>query len=79
MPKGYVLINTDTGSDADVAKELNKIEGTIAETIYGVYDIIATVNAETMDKLKEIIRYRVRSIGGIRSTLTVIVTEEAKP
>ena len=72
------MINTDIGSDADVAKELNKIEGTIAETIYGVYDIIATVNAETMDKLKEIIRYRVRSIGGIRSTLTVIVAEEVR-
>ena len=77
MPTAFVLINTEIGSEADVLKELKTVEGVIeASAVYGVYDIVARVTADTMDKLKEIVTWRVRRLDKVRSTLTMIVVEE---
>jgi len=46
--------------------------------VYGVYDIIAKVEAESMDKLKESITWNVRRLDKVRSTLTMIVIETPK-
>jgi len=65
MPTAFVLINTEIGSSiADVLKDLKKVEG-VDEVfaVYGVYDIIARVRAESMDKLKEIVTLRIRRKG----------------
>ncbi|MDH5482033.1 MAG: Lrp/AsnC ligand binding domain-containing protein [Candidatus Bathyarchaeota archaeon] len=79
MPTAFVLINTEIGSEADVLKDLKKVEG-VEEcfAVYGVYDIVARVTADTMDKLKEIVTWRVRRLDKVRSTLTMIVVEETK-
>lgn len=75
MPTAFVLINTETGSSiADVLKGLKKVEGVDeAFAVYGVYDIIARVRAESMDKLKEIVTLRIRMVDKVRTTLTMIV------
>jgi DNA-binding Lrp family transcriptional regulator len=79
MPTAFVLVNTEIGSEADVLKDLKKVEGVDeAFAVYGVYDIIARVKADTMDKLKEIVTWRVRRLDKVRSTLTMIVVEETK-
>jgi DNA-binding Lrp family transcriptional regulator len=79
MPKAFVLINTEIGSEADVLKDLKKVEGVEeAFSVYGVYDIIARVKAETMDKLKDVVTWRIRRLDKVRSTLTMIVVEETK-
>jgi len=78
MPTAFVLINTEIGSEADVLKDLKKVEGVEeAHAVYGVYDIIARVKADTMDKLKETVTWKVRRLDKVRSTLTMIVVEEA--
>jgi DNA-binding Lrp family transcriptional regulator len=79
MPMAYVLITTEAGSMESVLESLKKIEH-VTETymVYGVYDIIAAVKAETMDKLKEIVTWNLRSLDKVRSTLTMIVVEETK-
>ena len=75
MPKAFVLLNTEVRSEADVLKELKKMEGVEeAFLIAGVYDIIAKVGAETMDKLNEIVR-RIERIDKVTSTLTMIIKE----
>jgi DNA-binding Lrp family transcriptional regulator len=77
MPTAFVLINTEIGSEADVLKDLKKVEGVEeANAVYGVYDIIARVRADTMDRLKEIVTWKVRRLDKVRSTLTMIVVEE---
>ena len=79
MPTAFVLINTEIGSESDVLKDLKKVEGVEnASAVYGVYDIVAMVKAETMDKLKEIVTWRIRRLDKVRSTLTMIVVEEPK-
>lgn len=75
MTTAFVLINTETGSK--VLPDLKKIDGVQeAFAVYGVYDIIARVHADSMVKLKELITWRIRRLENIKSTLTMIVMEE---
>ncbi len=76
MPLAFVLINAEIGEEAEVIKALKKIENVKeAHLIYGVYDIIARVEADSMDRLKEIITWKMRKLDKVRSTLTMIVIE----
>ena len=43
--------------------------------VYGVYGVVAKIEAESMDRLKEVITSKVRGLDKIRSTLTTIVSE----
>lgn len=77
IAKVWVLINTELGSEADVLKDLKKIaEVQEVYMVYGIYDVIAVVKADTMDRLKEIVTYKIRRLDKIRSTLTLIPIEE---
>jgi DNA-binding Lrp family transcriptional regulator len=74
MPTAFVLINTEIGSEEEVLNELKKISYIKeAYVVYGVYDIVAQVEAETMDKLKEVVSWSVRRLDKVRSTLTMLV------
>jgi len=76
MPKAFVLINAEIGSEDEVVGELRKLAN-VKESyvVYGVYDIVAKVEAESMDKLKEIVTWKIRRLDKVRSTLTMIVVE----
>ena len=76
MPIAFVLINAEIGSEGEILKELKKIEGVNeAYSVYGVYDVIAKVEADSMDKPKDIVTWRIRRLEKVRSTLTMIVIE----
>ncbi len=77
MPRAYVLINVESGSEDEVLKELKSVEGVIeAYFSYGVYDLITKIKADSMDKLKEMVTRRIRNLSKVRSTLTLIMMEE---
>jgi DNA-binding Lrp family transcriptional regulator len=75
LPLAFVLINAELGSEEEVVKELKKLPN-VKEVyvVYGVYDLIVKVEAESLDKLKEYIFSKIRQMDKIRSTLTMIVT-----
>ena len=76
MPIAFVLINAEIGSEGEVLRELKKIEGVEeAYSVYGVYDVIVKVKADSMDKLKDVVTWRIRRLEKVRSTLTMIVIE----
>ncbi len=76
MPMAFVLINSEIGSEEEVLKELSSVEGvTEAYIVYGVYDVVAKIRADTMDKLKDIVTWHVRRLNKVRSTLTMIAIE----
>jgi DNA-binding Lrp family transcriptional regulator len=76
MPLAFIFINAEVGSEDEALKQLRKIEHIKeAYSIYGVYDIVAKVEAETTDRLKEVITSKVRKLRWIRSTLTMMVIE----
>lgn len=76
MPLAFVLVNAEVGSEDAVVQELRKVAN-VKESyaVYGVYDIVAMVEAESMDKLKEIITWKIRRLDKVRSTLTMLVIE----
>ena len=61
MPTAFVMINTEIGSEKEVLDEIRKIDAVQeAYRVFGVYDIVAKVDADTADKLKEIVTWKVR-------------------
>ena len=77
MPKAFVLINADLGAEEELVAELKKITNvTEVYVVYGVYDLILKVEADTMEKVKETITWHIRRLEKVRSTLTMIVVEE---
>jgi len=77
MPIAFVLINTEMGAEDDVLNAMNKVKG-VKEvyTVYGIYDIIAKVEAESMDKLKDIVFWNIRRMNQVRSTQTLMIAEQ---
>ncbi|MDH3278361.1 MAG: Lrp/AsnC ligand binding domain-containing protein [Nitrosopumilus sp.] len=76
MATGYVLINCELGSEESVIYELKSIDG-VSEVhgTFGAYDILAKVTSEQVEKLREIITWKIRKIPKIRSTLTLMGIE----
>jgi DNA-binding Lrp family transcriptional regulator len=82
MPTTYILINSDLGSDVEIIQKIKKILGSESginyeiQGVYGVYDIIVKITADSMDLLRSIITNKIRKIDKVYSTLTMMVIEE---
>ncbi len=75
--KAFVLINAEVGREQDLIKQLRSIPNvTEVHVVYGVYDVIAKVEANTMEKVKETITNSLRRLDNVRSTLTMIAVED---
>jgi DNA-binding Lrp family transcriptional regulator len=79
MLKAFLLISTELHTESDVLKELEKVQGIEeAHAVYGVYDIIARLKVDTMDKLKETVTQKIRRLDNVRDTLTMIIVDDPK-
>jgi DNA-binding Lrp family transcriptional regulator len=77
MPRAFVLINVESGSEDEVLKELKNLEGVEeAYFSYGVYDLVTKIKADSMEHLKEMVTRKIRALSKVRSTLTLIMMEE---
>ena len=81
MPTAYVLLNSDLGSDNSIINEVKQIlqeEDVTYEVqgVYGVYDIVLKLTSNNSEKLRGIITNKIRKIGKVQSTLTMMVIEE---
>jgi DNA-binding Lrp family transcriptional regulator len=73
MSLAYVMMNTVPDKMETVLEEIKKLEGVKeAYMLYGVYDIIATINAGNIEELKAII-LKIRKNEYVSSTLTLLV------
>ena len=76
MAQAYVLVNCELGSEESVISQLKSIEGvTEVHGTFGAYDILAKVESDRVETLREIITWKVRKIDNIRSTLTLMGIE----
>ena len=76
MSKAFVLINCDLGSEIQVISDLKKVE--CVKKVYGVfgtYDILADLECDRLEELRQMIILRIRRIENIRSTKTLIGIE----
>jgi DNA-binding Lrp family transcriptional regulator len=74
MRRAFILINTNLGTETALQSELKKVEGIVGVyQVYGVYDMVVVVEAESEEQLKDIVFSRIRTLKYLRSTLTLNV------
>lgn len=76
METAYVLINCDLGKEEEIIENLKHLDS-VKEVhgTFGAYDIIAKVEHNQKEKLREIIIWNIRRIEHVRSTLTLMGIE----
>ena len=76
MHKAFVLITSELGKEAEVLDSLRKIQGIReAHNLYGVYDVIAHIECADEGDLRNIVTNRIRNVGNVRATMTLMVVE----
>ena len=76
MKAAFVMINAEIGSEIELKNKLLQLPNVVeAYMVYGVYDIIAKVEAETMDRLKELVTREIRCLDKVLSILILVVME----
>ncbi len=72
--KAFVLIETVVGRNKEVVTALKKLEG--MESVYtvtGPYDVIATIEGETLNDIGDLVTAKIHPIAGISRTVTCLV------
>jgi len=73
MAQAFVLINCELGSEETVITQLKSLEGvTEVHGTFGAYDILAKIESDRVESLRELITWKIRKIENIRSTLTLM-------
>ncbi|MHA2224980.1 MAG: Lrp/AsnC family transcriptional regulator [Candidatus Hodarchaeales archaeon] len=76
-PTAFVMVNAEIGKEKEVLEFLKSQEYVEeAFVVYGVYDLVARVSAETMKVLKDLVINEIRQAEGVRSTLTMVIVRE---
>jgi DNA-binding Lrp family transcriptional regulator len=71
MVQAYILIQTEVGRAAEVARQIAEISGvTQAEGVTGPYDVVVRVSAEDVDELGKLVASQIQAVAGITRTLT---------
>ena len=74
MVQAYILIQTEVGKSASVAEAIREVAGVAsAEDVTGPYDVIARVEAPSVDELGKLVIARIQDVQGITRTLTCTV------
>jgi len=73
METAYVLVSCDLGSEDAIIEDLKHIESVkeVSGT-FGAYDIIAKIENQDREKLRETIIWNIRKLQHVRSTLTLM-------
>jgi DNA-binding Lrp family transcriptional regulator len=75
--KAFVLLNTELGQEPGIIEDLEDVEEiTAIHSLYGIYDLIIEMEAESMDKVKEIVFNRIRRLENVKSTITLLTYGE---
>ena len=77
--KAFVLIETVVGRNKDVVAALKQLEGgKSVDTVTGPYDVIATIEGETINVIGDLITAKIHPIAGISKTLSCLVMEDRR-
>lgn len=72
----YMLVNCEIGQEDAVIKELRKIRD-VKESyvLFGLYDCLLKLETDSMNKLKEIVTYKIKPVENVRGIAMMIVIE----
>jgi len=75
--KAYVLLNAELGQEAAIIDALQGVkEIIIIHSLYGIYDLIIEMEADSMDRVKEVVFNNVRRLDHVKSTITLLTYGE---
>jgi DNA-binding Lrp family transcriptional regulator len=70
------LISAELGQERSLLNRIRQLKNiTEVHETYGVYDLIAVVEGETQSEINEIVAQNIRSLEGLKTTLTMLVLE----
>ena len=73
--KTFVLCKLAPGKEQKAVSEIRAIEGvTDVYVVFGGWDLILAAEADTVDKLSNLIVSRIRAIDGVANTETLVTT-----
>ncbi|MBT0769773.1 Lrp/AsnC ligand binding domain-containing protein [Kineosporia sp. J2-2] len=76
MVQAYILIQTEVGRSTSIVTEIAQIPGvTLAEDVTGPYDVIARIEAPSVDELGQGVIAKIQDVKGITRTLTCTVVK----
>lgn len=69
-----MLINAETGTEKNVVEKVRALKN-VKEVyfVFGVYDVLAVIEAPNIDEVRSTVHTAMRQVEGIRSTCTMIV------
>ncbi|MBA7672537.1 hypothetical protein ES703_80714 [subsurface metagenome] len=71
--KAFVLIETAVGKTKDVSSVLRQIKGVKSvDAVTGPYDVIAIIEAETLNGIGDIVTEKIHPTTGISRTVTCL-------
>jgi DNA-binding Lrp family transcriptional regulator len=77
MQSAYVLISCDPEDSDQIISAVMNLSGLVeAKLVEGPYDIIVKIEADSSEKLKEIISIQLRRIDKIKHTLTLTAMQD---
>jgi DNA-binding Lrp family transcriptional regulator len=70
----YVFVNCDIRMVAKVLKQIRQLKKYVrqAHSVAGIYDIIAFVEAGSLEELTRVVLNELQAVEGIRSTVTML-------
>jgi len=81
MPTAYFLLNVALNHEAEVIDEVKRILTTQQainfeiQGVYGVYDIVVKITADSDDKIRHLALEKIKSIKNIQSAITMMVND----
>ena len=81
MPTAYFLLNVALNHEAEVIESIKKIfdkDESLdfdVQGVYGVYDIILKISADSEDKIRHLGLGKIKTIENIQSTITMMVND----
>lgn len=79
MPKALILVNTEVGAEEEVLNIVKSIDGVKnVSLVYGIYDLFIEIEADDVNKLKDIITTKIRKIPKVKSTITMVVVSSTQ-
>ena len=72
-----VMINCEVGAESSIIDKIQSIKG-VKESLRtsGPYDILAIIESNSVEALKEIIENKIRTIPQIRATTTLVISSK---
>lgn len=73
MAKAFIMVNAEPTETNRIGERLRAIRGAVVYEVFGPFDFIVDLEADTPEDLAATLRNNIRSLRGVNTTLTCSV------